>query len=49
MIISHTIKPSYFSTAKKGYHQFNAEAGDTVDFYNILYLQEPNHQYDSYS
>lgn len=47
-IISHSIKPTYFKQPNKGYNQVNKQVGSTIDFYNILYLQENNKIYNQY-
>lgn len=42
------MKPSYFKTAGKGYNAVNSRAGDVIDFYNILYIENNNVQFDQY-
>lgn len=47
-VISHSIKPSYFKEDSKGYNLVHKQVGDTIDFYNIFYIQEADSQYDEY-
>lgn len=48
-IICHSVKPSYFRTAGQGYNKVNQQVGDTIDFYNILYMREPLNNYNEYA
>lgn len=47
-IISHSIKPAFFKRKDKGYNKVHKEVGSTIDFYNILYMQENNKIYNQY-
>lgn len=43
------MKASYWTTANKGYNLISKEVGDLIDFYNILYIEEGNTNFDSYN
>lgn len=47
-MICHSVKPSYFRLSGQGYNKVHQQVGETIDFYNILYMYEPLGLYNSY-